>query len=80
MSRRCFICGIDNNSFERAGLGFKHHVEHDHNMWSYVQLWYYLMEKPQSEFSAQESYVWRLLQRGDTSFLPVGVACALADK
>ena len=37
----------------------------------------YLEDKEKSEFTSQESYVWRKLDKGDTSFYPVGKAIAL---
>ena len=77
LESKCFICGIDRMHFQRHGSGFDHHVRHEHNMWQYVFLQQYLKDKDKSEYTGQESYVWKMLTKRDTSYYPVGKAMSL---
>ena len=40
---KCFICNIQRENFERAGLNFEQHILYDHNLYSYI--WFVLKNK-----------------------------------
>ena len=77
LARRCFICGIDSNSFQRQGQGFDYHVRHEHNMWAYLFIRQYLREKDPRWYTGQERYLASMVQKGDMRYMPMGVAFAL---
>mmetsp|Transcript_28060 Transcript_28060/g.71524 ORF Transcript_28060/g.71524 Transcript_28060/m.71524 type:complete len:586 (-) Transcript_28060:337-2094(-) len=80
MVGRCFICGIPASTFQRESDGFRRHVQHDHNMWQYLFLLQHLKIKDPVEYTAQESYVVRMLRRNALDFFPMGKAMALEGK
>ena len=49
MENTCFICSVDRFTFDTQGGGFKRHIVHDHNMWSYLFMIVYLREKEPTE-------------------------------
>ena len=78
LARRCFICGIDSNSFQRQGHGFDYHVRNEHNMWAYLFIRQYLREKDPRLYTGQERYLATMVREGDMSYMPMGVALALS--
>jgi hypothetical protein len=77
LERRCFVCGIDSNSFQRHSRGFDYHIRHEHDMWAYVFVRQYLREKDPSHYTGQESYLMHRLQEHDLKFMPVGKAICM---
>jgi hypothetical protein len=71
MKSACFICGIPVHDFHRCGNGFEYHVSQEHNMWDYIFYILYLMEKDESEYTAQESYVAEQVAQRSTDFFPI---------
>eukprot|EP00708_Paratrimastix_pyriformis_P002164 GAFH01000903.1.p1 GENE.GAFH01000903.1~~GAFH01000903.1.p1 ORF type:complete len:554 (+),score=181.64 GAFH01000903.1:752-2413(+) len=75
---RCFICGIDAATFDREGIGFRHHSEEEHNMWEYFHLYCALHElyksagNNETAFDGNQSHLWRLISNKDISFYPIG--------
>lgn len=93
MRSKCFICGIDSDTFQRQALGFKHHIKHDHNMWSYLYFFIYLDEKDQDEYTFIEEYVAEKVRKsqllivtffqrkaGENDYFPIAKAICLASK
>eukprot|EP01004_Peranema_trichophorum_P004444 NODE_3366_length_1365_cov_19.149758_g2930_i0.p1 GENE.NODE_3366_length_1365_cov_19.149758_g2930_i0~~NODE_3366_length_1365_cov_19.149758_g2930_i0.p1 ORF type:complete len:423 (+),score=68.84 NODE_3366_length_1365_cov_19.149758_g2930_i0:96-1271(+) len=79
--RRCFICGIDADTFNRfAAGGFENHVRRVHYMWNYLHFLHYLKRKPSDEYTGQESYVDELMNRNNVSFFPLGKASDLIER
>jgi hypothetical protein len=77
MERRCFVCGIDSNSFQRHSKGFEYHTHNEHSMWGYIFFRQYLQEKDPSHYTGQESFMTTMLQTQDLKFYPVGKALSL---
>jgi hypothetical protein len=77
LSSKCFVCGISANTFDTHGDGFRRHCKQDHNLWSYANFFIYLKEKEKTEFSGQEDFVYRAIQRNDLSLFPRGQAFCL---
>ena len=57
--------------------GFANHIKHDHNMWHYFFFAQHLEQKPEDEFTGQESYVHAKLAAQDISFLPLNKAMSM---
>jgi len=73
---KCFICGIEQNRFDRHG-GFDNHTLHEHNMWSYIFFFQYLWHKDYHELNGPEQYVFGKIDSRDCDFFPIGRALML---
>jgi len=75
----CFICGIDRDDFERAGVNFNGHTTHDHNMWKYLQLELYLEQKDKGTYTGQDIYLAQMFSSAENfvSLMPVKKAMIL---
>eukprot|EP00667_Euglena_gracilis_P000043 EG_transcript_43 len=77
--RRCFICGVDSDTFDRhIRGGFEYHVTKSHNMWHYLYFIHHLQRKPVDEYTGQESYVQAKILAKDMTFFPLGKSMDLA--
>ena len=64
----CFICSISRDEFESNGIDYNAHIKDEHNMWKYVWLKYYLLEKDPLLFTGPESYAFEQMKE-KASFL-----------
>ncbi|KAJ8309071.1 hypothetical protein KUTeg_013945 [Tegillarca granosa] len=69
---KCFICGIGKEYFDKVPHGFETHVQNEHNFANYMFFLMHLINKPDTEYTGQESYVWELYQQRCWDFFPVG--------
>jgi hypothetical protein len=72
MESSCFICGIGKDYFDKLPHGFETHVKNEHNFANYMFFLMHLINKPDTEYTGQESYVWGLYQQRCWDFFPVG--------
>ncbi|XP_064602338.1 ryanodine receptor 2-like [Liolophura sinensis] len=72
MESKCFICGIGKEYFDKVPHGFETHVQNEHNFANYMFFLMHLINKPDTEYTGQESYVWELYQNRSWDFFPVG--------
>ena len=79
MDTECFICGRSSNDLDRRSTtgNFKHHVKHEHRMWSYLFFFYYLDKKAATEYDDIEQYIAEKMFTGMYDFYPIGKALAL---
>jgi inositol 1,4,5-triphosphate receptor type 1 len=78
----CFVCGLPRQVFDSKGLSnFEKHVQEEHCLWSYLHFVVLLRTKDPTEFTGQESFVHRLLQRDppDLGWFPRLTAMSLSD-
>jgi len=68
----CFICGIGKDYFDNVPHGFEIHVKNEHNFANYMFFLMHLINKPDTEYTGQETYVWELYQQRSWDFFPVG--------
>lgn len=68
----CFICGIGKDYFDKVPHGFEIHVKNEHNFANYMFFLMHLINKPDTEYTGQETYVWELYQQRCWDFFPVG--------
>jgi ryanodine receptor 2 len=68
----CFICGIGKDYFDKVPHGFETHVKNEHNFANYMFFLMHLINKPDTEYTGQETYVWQLYQGRNWDFFPVG--------
>ncbi|XP_052768471.1 ryanodine receptor 2-like isoform X9 [Mya arenaria] len=72
MESKCFICGIGKDYFDKVPHGFETHVGNEHNFANYMFFLMHLINKPDTEYTGQETYVWELYQQRCWDFFPVG--------
>ncbi|KAI8488683.1 hypothetical protein Bbelb_337120, partial [Branchiostoma belcheri] len=80
MANICFICGRTNYDFERFGKGFRRHVKNEHNMWSYLFFFIHLDETNETQYTAIEFHVAKLMKNEAYEFFPVNRALSLDNK
>ncbi|XP_072162212.1 ryanodine receptor isoform X2 [Bemisia tabaci] len=72
MESNCFICGIGKDFFDTVPHGFDTHVQQEHNLANYMFFLMHLINKPDTEYTGQETYVWNMYQQRCWDFFPVG--------
>jgi len=72
MESQCFICGMGKEYFDQIPHGFDKHVLQEHNFANYMFFLMHLINKPETEYTGQETYVWELYQQRCWDFFPVG--------
>ncbi|KAK3736855.1 hypothetical protein RRG08_000604 [Elysia crispata] len=72
MESKCFICGIGKDYFDKVPHGFEIHVKNEHNFANYMFFIMHLINKPDTEYTGQETYVWEMYQQRCWDFFPVG--------
>ncbi|XP_033608233.1 ryanodine receptor isoform X6 [Cryptotermes secundus] len=72
MESNCFICGIGKDYFDTVPHGFDTHVAKEHNLANYMFFLMHLINKPDTEYTGQETYVWNMYQQRCWDFFPVG--------
>lgn len=72
MESNCFICTMEKGYFEAVPHGFDMHVQNEHNLANYMFFLMHLINKPDTEYTGQETYVWNMYQRRCWDFFPVG--------
>ena len=76
----CFICGIDNQVFDRASAepeGFQTHIKSDHNMWNYLYFIFMLWEQDKDDDDGLEQYVRRAIDGSEITWFPLNKAIRL---
>ncbi|GMS80970.1 hypothetical protein PENTCL1PPCAC_3145, partial [Pristionchus entomophagus] len=68
----CFVCDINKETFDRIPRGFEIHVTKEHNFASYLFFLQHLVNKDQTEYTGQETYVREKYDNRDWEFFPVG--------
>ncbi|CAH8503543.1 unnamed protein product [Dicrocoelium dendriticum] len=72
LESKCFICGIGKEYFDKMPHGFEQHVEKEHNFANYMYFLMHIINKPDTEYTGQETYVWELYQQRCWDFFPIG--------
>ncbi|XP_023248075.1 ryanodine receptor [Copidosoma floridanum] len=72
MESNCFICGLGKDYFDAVPHGFDTHVQQEHNLANYMFFLMHLINKPDTEHTGQETYVWKMYQQRCWDFFPVG--------
>ncbi|XP_025103910.1 ryanodine receptor-like isoform X4 [Pomacea canaliculata] len=72
MESKCFICGIGKEYFDKVPHGFEKHVMNEHNFANYMFFIMHLINKPETEYTGQETYVYKLYSQRCWDFFPVG--------
>lgn len=68
----CFICGMGKDFFDQVPHGFEIHTMQEHNFANYMFFLMHLINKPETEYTGQETYVWQLYQERCWDFFPAG--------
>ena len=73
MREQCFICSIDRDLIESAGISFRDHISSQHNMWAYHWFRCYLTSKDPLSFTGPEHYAFEMFKdrRNLTRFFPL---------
>ena len=72
MDTKCFICSIANDYFDQIPHGFEEHTTNEHNLANYLFFIQHIINKDETEYTGQETYVWKLYQARIWDFFPVG--------
>jgi hypothetical protein len=76
----CFICSIPRQIFDRNSDvpdGFKNHIKHDHNMWSYLYFIFFLWEQDKDDDDGLEYYVRHKVSSNEITWFPMNKAMCL---
>eukprot|EP00465_Bigelowiella_longifila_P013372 CAMPEP_0185274528 /NCGR_PEP_ID=MMETSP1359-20130426/52054_1 /TAXON_ID=552665 /ORGANISM="Bigelowiella longifila, Strain CCMP242" /LENGTH=260 /DNA_ID=CAMNT_0027867543 /DNA_START=69 /DNA_END=851 /DNA_ORIENTATION=+ len=84
---KCFLCHMHHETFNKSPhhKGYKHHIGVEHNMWSYVYLKYYILQRAHThpeKLSGLELWVLKFIS-DDTKFwhiIPFKQTLHLRDK
>lgn len=63
MESNCFICSIEKGFLDAVPHGFDTHVQQEHNLVNYMFFLMHLINKPDTEYTGQETYVWNMYQQ-----------------
>lgn len=63
MESNCFICSIEKSFLDAVPHGFDTHVQQEHNLANYMFFLMHLINKPDTEYTGQETYVWNMYQQ-----------------
>ncbi|XP_077975839.1 ryanodine receptor 2-like isoform X3 [Styela clava] len=72
MDTKCFICTIGNDYFDQVPHGFETHTMQEHNLANYMFFLMHLINKDETEYTGQETYVWQQYQERCWEFFPIG--------
>lgn len=72
MESKCFICSMEKVTLDAVPHGFEQHVQQEHNLANYMFFLMHLINKPDTEYTGQETYVWNMYQQRSWDFFPVG--------
>jgi len=72
LESNCFICDIGKDYFDRMPRGFETHVQREHNFANYLFFLQHLINKDETEYTGQESYVRLMYDERNWEFFPVG--------
>ncbi|KAG2379446.1 hypothetical protein C9374_006563 [Naegleria lovaniensis] len=76
ITEKCFVCALEKSKFDtkaNEGITFEKHIKEEHYLWNYVYFLIYLYEKPETEYTGTESYIFQKCEDNDdvTSFFPI---------
>ena len=66
----CFICGMDKESCKKKGKKLDEHLEHVHNIWTYVEYIMGLRFVDLQETNAINSYVIESIEKKELLWFP----------
>jgi len=72
LENNCFICGIGKDYLDSVPHGFDIHVQKEHNLANYLFFLMYLINKDETEYTGQETYVWDMYKQRCWDFFPAG--------
>ena len=77
---KCFICGIEKNTFNRTldREAFRVHTKIDQNLWNYIFFVIFLWEQDKDDDDGLETYVRRCVATNDLSWFPINKALRLS--
>merc|ERR1711962_1956072 len=70
LAGNCFICSISKDYLDGVPHGFDTHVQKEHNLANYLFFLMYLINKDESDYTGQETFVWNMYQERCWDFFP----------
>ncbi|KAM3723537.1 Ryanodine receptor [Dirofilaria immitis] len=70
LASSCFICDIGKETFDRLPRGFEIHTSKEHNFANYLFFLQHLVNKDETEYTGQETYVREKYDNRDWEFFP----------
>lgn len=80
-TEKCFICGIEKNTFNRTldRDAFRQHIKHDQSLWNYIYFIIYVWEQDKDDDDGLESFVRKCIENNDLIWFPMNKAIRLAE-
>lgn len=80
-TERCFICGIEKNTFNRTldRDAFRQHTQDDQNLWNYVYFIIFIWEQDKDDDDGFEWFTRRCIDDNDLTWFPMNKAIRLAE-
>uniref|UniRef100_A0A915JQE9 Uncharacterized protein n=1 Tax=Romanomermis culicivorax TaxID=13658 RepID=A0A915JQE9_ROMCU len=72
LESNCFICDLSKDFFDKLPRGFEHHTDKEHNLANYLFFLMHLIQKDETEYTGQETYVHTLYEERYWEFFLVG--------
>ncbi|KAL3078921.1 hypothetical protein niasHS_014703 [Heterodera schachtii] len=72
LESNCFICDTSKETFDRMPRGFEIHTTKEHNFANYLFFLQHLVNKDETEYTGQETFVREKYDNRDWEFFPVG--------
>jgi len=72
LESNCFVCDIAKDYFDKIPRGFERHTEKEHNLANYLFFLMHLINKDDTEYTGQETFVRQLYDKRIWEFMPVG--------
>jgi hypothetical protein len=78
--QKCFICGIEKNTFNRTldRNAFRQHIKIDQNLWNYIFFIIFVWEQDKDDDDGLESFIRKCVANDDLSWFPMNKAVRLA--
>ena len=73
----CFICSLNRNVFDRKGIDFDYHKEHEHNILNYFLYLYKIIKTDEQELNSLDYQVLLSYRQTRTDFFPVNTAISI---
>ncbi len=73
----CFICSLNRNVFDRKGIDFDYHKEHEHNILNYFHYLYKIIKSDEQELNSLDYQVLLSYRQTRTDFFPVNNAISI---
>ena len=76
--KKCFICSLHRNAFEKRGIDFEYHKEHEHNIMNYFNYIFKIDNTDESDLNSLDYQVLQSIKNKRTDFFPVNTCISFS--